>query len=308
MHELTDDLVRTWSNMPAARLYIDVHPEPIPDDLAAFIRNNANWPQRRPMPLDSPDSETRRLAVDYQDLGLRVLGTVLHVTNRVVAWAYAERGQYWLEEREIESSMAMMMSRNNEFNARASIDSGPLVRWCPPFRDTMVVVAHRNGLQSDDWLALTEFLRERERRPSLVGELLGNAKALLSQGHNRAALIEGVTALEVAFRAFLRRPHPVALQRAQTVTGGHLKATVEHLGFTAMVKYLLPLILEGLPKAHAVSCAALDERHSVVHHGQRDVGREKARRYLSALTELTRFLESATSSDEGVVRPDSETA
>lgn len=295
---LTDELISKWDNMPVERVFVDVTADGIADDLAAFIRDKQDWLRGDPI-IGSGDPETQRLAEAYMRIGWTVLSSVLEVTNRIAAWAYAEGGQYWLRERDEEADI--MMSRNVEFHARASIDAGPWVRWCPPFIDTfnIGVFGGQRGLKQPDWNLLQAFLLSK-RRPTLFRELISNAYALLGAGNSRSAIIEAVSGLEVAFRDFIRRPDVTKLQDAASVRIESLSRDSGRLGFSSSLRYLLPIIIKDFDNhkvEHAETCAALDTRHNIVHNGQREVHAQVAKKYVRAVAAFATLLHEYTAGD-----------
>src|SRR5262249_10641069 len=131
---------------------------------------------------------------------------------------------------------------------------------------------------------------------SLVLQLLASAEAFAGMDHRRAALVEAVTALEVAIASFAKRPKaqeafgPVLADRFDTPS---LKTQVEHVGLSGGVRYLLAVIFrpEQLPTDLLRSCQqAVDERNNVVHRGQRDVADAKLRAYLSSVRQVCAIL------------------
>jgi hypothetical protein len=295
---LTDELISKWVGMPVESLFVDVTVTGVADELAAFVQAKQDWLREDPI-IGSGESETQRLAEAYMNLGWTVLGSVLEVTNRIAAWAYAEGGQYWLRERDEEAEV--MMSRNIEFHARASVDAGPWVRWCPPFIDTFNIgfLGGRRGLRQPDWNLLQAFLLSK-RRPTLFRELMSNARALLSAGNNRSAIIEAVSGLEVAFRAFIRRPDITKLRDAASVQIENLSRDSERLGFSASLRYLLPIVtndFENHMVEHAETCGALETRHNIVHNGQREVPADVAEKHVRAVAAFATFLHECTASE-----------
>jgi hypothetical protein len=298
-HEpLTDDLISKWVNMPVERLFVDITAGDIAEDLAAFIRDKQDWPRGEPI-IGSGNPETQRLAEAYMRLGWTVLSAVLEATNRITAWAYAEGGQYWVRERDEEAEI--MMGRNSEFNARASVDGGPWIRWCPPFIDSfnIGVLGGQRGLKQDDWNLLQGFLLSK-RRPTLFRELISNAYALLAAGNSRSAVIEAVSGLEVAFRTFTRTPDPTKLRNTGSDLIDSLSRDSERLGFSTSFRYLLPIVIKDFEKNrvnHIETGAALDTRHNIVHNGQREVHVDVARNHVRAVAAFAMFLDECTIGD-----------
>ena len=68
---------------------------------------------------------------------------------------------------------------------------------------------------------------------------------------------------------------------------------LDHLGLSATIRYLLPLILpvEVLPDDTLLTCQrAITVRGNVVHQGQRDVNTKETRAMLKALRQLCEIL------------------
>jgi hypothetical protein len=288
---VTDELISQWVNMPVEHVFVDAMVEDVAPDLCTFIRDKKDWP-RNPTLLEAADQDAGRLANAYTELGLSVLEAVLEVTNRVLAWAYAEGGHHWLRERDPKARL--MMSRNNEFRARVSIDGGDWLRWCPPHVDVFNgrPIGGEPSLRPPDWSVLQDFL-EHPRRLTLFLELLSNSFALLASGHHRSALIEAVSALEVAFRGFVRAPDPSQLSRPAALNGDTLAQVSSRLGFSTSFRYLLPVVVKQFDTYHAdhkASIAALDTRHNIVHNGQRDVEERATAAHIRSIRKMAQAL------------------
>jgi len=146
-----------------------------------------------------------------------------------------------------------------------------------------------------DWLNAKCFVQSSSRT-SLVLQLLASAESFAGTDHRRAALVEAVTALEVAISEFSKSP------KAQEAFGSllaerfdtpSLKTQVEHLGLSGGVRYLLAVILspEQLPTHLLRSCQqAVEERNNVVHRGQRDVAEDRLRAYLDSIRQVCSIL------------------
>jgi hypothetical protein len=297
-NEVTDDELSRWVNMPATKLIVEVAVESVDSELSGFIARNSDWGECQ-RTLESTNEETRKLAKAYSDVGWAVLNRVLDITNRIAAWAYAECKHYWLRERD--RGVEVLMGRNAEFHATVSIDGGAPTRWCPPFIDIhdVGVIGGQRGLREKEWTALQSFLLS-DRRPLLFRELLANALSLLDSGHTRSAVIEAVSALEVALRRFARSPDPIALTSSYAAERGALTRDLERLGFGVSVRYLLPVILKSFDASvvsHADSCEALENRNNIVHNGQRDVPLDTARRLVWGVSRFAEDLDKVTLRD-----------
>jgi hypothetical protein len=284
---VTDDLIRRWLNISVPAVLIDVGVPELTGDLERFVRAKADWPRQGVDILEVSDESDRRLAVEYQRLGHSVLRAVLRATNRLASWAYAERGQYWVETRSMNVEKTMM-SRNNEFGARVTFSDGSSYRWCPPNHDLM---DYQEGpsepITPETWQAAMQFLGS-DSRPSLVGELLANAEALLASGRGRSGVLEAVCALEVAVGHFAARPDSDALMRPPGLTAPSLTADLDHLGFSRFVKYLLPLVVNPStisPDELQGATEAIECRNRLAHGAslQRAIGAATAREHVRSL-------------------------
>jgi hypothetical protein len=254
--------------------------------------------------LFDPDHFAREydaeLLRQHRELTGRIHRNVLFGFNRVIGHVRAERGQYWLEEhkadgRDIHSDFI-------RFRAKVSVAGSELVRlvdtgtgvfrgwWCP--------VSRRVG--SDDWKAIGRVMH---RRPDTVGTLLTAADDYRSQDQTRTAVIEAVSALEIAVGNFADRSRAADRFYGSSERFGvaNLKAHRRHLGFTATVSYLFPMIFteEQVSAATLSDCRdAIEERNNIVHNGQRTVKPEKIDRYLESIRRLCKFLRSLCPNDE----------
>jgi hypothetical protein len=295
---VTDDLIGKWLNISVARVLVDVSLPKLTSDLERFVCANEDWPKRGVDILQVSADRDRALAGEYQLLGHRVLRVVLGATNRLAAWAYAECGQYWVKTRPLNVE-DVMMSRNNEFGARLSLPGGASFRWCPPSQHRLV---HQEGpserITPDRWRSAMKFIASNGR-PSLVGELLSNAEALMSSGRHRSAVLEAVCALEVAVAHFADRPEPHALARKPGGAGMSFASDLEHLGFSRFVKYLLPLVVtpaEMAPGDLEGAAEAIECRNRLAHgkHLQRSIGSAVARKHVGSLRRVILRLRAMT--------------
>jgi hypothetical protein len=293
--EVTDELISRWGNIRVRSVLIDVIVSDVDDDMCDFIATHYEWPKTGRI-LESEDPEVRLRAEVYSELGQRVLAAVLRGVNRLSSWASAEHGQYWLAGRG--GSTDSMMSNNNEFDAVVFVNGGAPVRWCPPNRDAPITIYMHTGveLEPGDWGEATDFVSS-EKRPDATGEILANARTLIDAGYFRSAVIEAVAALELATNRFAQHPTTDMLRHDRYFTGDSFTAELKHLGFTATVRHLLPLVfkpemLDGETLAKADS--AIDCRHRIVHGAQRDVDEAVARRHVHAAGKVIEILQRAT--------------
>jgi hypothetical protein len=190
-----------------------------------------------------------------------------------------------------------MSSCNNEFRAKVRSDHFDWTRWCPFSIDRFVVHTPGRGvsLTREEWLDAHKFVAGKAR-PDIVLELLANAQWLIDNGQRRSALIEGVSALELALTRFSQAPNVEQIpQEFKVAEPGGLRKAVEHLGFSTSLRYLLPLVLRDLdPDVLSACIEATDVRNNVVHNGQRDVLEDLIRPMITNIRKASAFLADRT--------------
>jgi hypothetical protein len=296
--QVTDDLLRRWINICVVAVLVEVVVADVPEELGAFVIEKENWPRGDDI-MHSPEPATRDLAEQYAALGRRIMQAVLHVTNRLVSWANAEHGHYWIATRE--ESPDRMMSNNTGFRASAEYDRGRRVRWCPPNVDAPVVLVSSGeaAIRRDDWQDARSFVGSA-RRSDAVGEIMGNANALLDSGHARGAVIEAVSALEGAVNRFARAPKIEVLRSDRLFIRTSFVTDLKHLGFTATVRYLLPLLIPATaltPDLLSRVDKAIECRQRIVHDLQRNLDISDAQSHVRAAANLIAVLRGATDRD-----------
>ncbi|MFN7916328.1 MAG: hypothetical protein U0Q55_13390 [Vicinamibacterales bacterium] len=274
------DIERT-SNVLAHRLYAGVTVAGVTPELLEYVRRCDLQHQARPV-----DAE---LQAGYDRLAERVLAVTLGGVNRLIAYIRGQKGQYWLSEYEIDLGRCAEMF--DRFEAEASFRDLQWFRFRPS-NVTRIAVALGDPdryIRSGEWQGIRQFVESCSNRPPLAGVLLAGAEELAAHGHSRSALTEAVAALEVALYAFARSP---AAERAfgavlaKRMGVASLYQQVEHLGLSASIRYLLPILLteDVLPTAVLIDCRnAIDQRNTVVHQGQREVTAPTLRASLSAI-------------------------
>lgn len=274
-----DDLSR-YINVRVGKVFVDVLIEDLADELAVFVRDERDAPRGIHHGATPGQPEYQPLNDAYLRLGVVVSEAALTTYNRFVAYARNQKGQYWLPERPIDHNR--ISSMNVEFNAKAHTEHYDWVRWCPPNSDVIVLRVHGEKLfiSEDEWDDAQRFVSENSR-PSLVFELLANAELLIDEGYRRSAVMDAVAAFEQAVVMFSQSPLLDGLMPVQSlgrVDIKNLKTQVEHIGFSATVRYLLPILFpeEVLPTRLLNRCQeAIDVRNTIAHRGQRDVREEK---------------------------------
>lgn len=294
---IDDQQLKKWTNIRVVALMVEISTE-VAGDLGRFILEKEQWPKGEDI-LTSPDLETRDLAERYAELGRTVMSKVLSVTNRVISWAYAEHGAYWLSMRE--EVTGQTQSRNNEFESQATFAGSRFVRWCPPVLQEPIVLKSYADLSIDPglWETMREFFHSG-RKVDAVGEFLSNARAQLMNGHVRGAVVESVSALETAVSGFLKSPRTDMLRSDRPYATQDFSRASRRLGLTETVEHLLPLLL---PRGRLTQSLlvrvfeAVQCRNNIVHNQQRSLGGSAATRHVDSVAELTWILRQATALD-----------
>lgn len=289
----TEEELKRHLNVMAHRVQADVTVADLPADLLTYIA--ARDFSRAPTDEEEPLQER------YDELAERVYRLVLHVLNRLLAYARSQKGQYWL------SLEAVDPGRMYEFfgptcTAKAQIDDQDPFRFGPR---NVLGLPHQLQLEGDrfihaeEWDEIRAFVTSSRSYP-LARTLLVGAEALAASGHGRSALAEAVTALEITLFAFAKNPAadrafgPTLAQRLGVQT---LSNQVKHMGLSGSIRYLLPILFDesDLPQTVLEGCQeAISQRQNVVHNGQSAVDEGTLRRCLVAIRSMCEFLDGMT--------------
>lgn len=281
-----------WANPMMAIVHTEVRAAQIPPNLASCIEQHGKG-----NPTGNRDMDAR-----FTELAARMYHLALSRVNRLITYCRTFSHQYWLQEYSLETGN--MGSSFAHFRARARLGNGPWIRWLVPnsYRITLTVVRQEDWIGRDRWAAVKEFVGS-ENRPTLELEMLSDAWWFLGIGRGRSSVTHAVTALELALSNFASNPATPRLRMLKEVDRmdlGSLKAQVEHLGLSASVRHLLPLIFpENVLSAGVLqTCSdAIMVRQNVVHGGQRIVTHDKNIRYLKAIECAVETLMSHTASN-----------
>ncbi len=227
---------------------------------------------------------------NYSVMSREAYAAAIRHYNRFVGYVRAAKGQSWLKERAAVSGS--LYAELHALAAKARIADGP---WfdltAPPVIEWQgMVPSQERCIVESDWAALCNHVQQG-RKPPLVGQLLANAEEHLRAGHERAAVTESVSALEFAVHQFAKKAKSElwASRFSGRVQAGSLAKHVEHLGFTATISYLFPVILpeEHVPLEVIQACRdAIEERNNVVHNGKRQVDPAAVWRFLKGIRSL----------------------
>jgi hypothetical protein len=286
-HVLITELER-YPEIPIRKLHVDLSGAQVSTSLADAITRLSSEVDWAPQHIDS--TYDLGLLGGYRTLGMHLYLAAVKHFNRLAAYVRAMKGQYWLHE--YVADVENLSSEFTKLGARVKLGEGEWIRLSSPgmlvFR--LPAFERKRLIDQNDWEALREHLAG-ERKAPLVGQLLAGADEFYELGHRRAALIESVSALEVAITHYARRPNPECWSEVfgRRSNAAHLNTHIEHLGLTCTVGYLFPVIFseEQIPGTILRDChEAIIERNTVVHRGQRDIDDEKLKKYLTSIREL----------------------
>lgn len=254
-----------------------------------------------------PAESEKAIQSEYDGLGQRLLRVVIERVNRLISYARAFKGQYWLLEYNYDADR--MHGYFADFKGRARIDNREWFRFQPGTGDSITIemTPEEKYIDENEWDAIREFVLSTRRTP-LVRELLSGAERLAANGYNRSALTEAVTALEVALSDFGRSQDAHAKLGsvcANRLGTSRLQSQIEHMGLTGTVGFLLPLLFpeEILPTNVLAGCRdAIALRQNVVHNGQRDVNEIKLSQAIASIRKCCDILRECA--NEGGETPD----
>ena len=284
----------SFLEVTARYMYVTVAGYVAPDDIMRLhevIRQETN------RSIQNLSTKHGNLPIDpYEELCRRVYETAVTGFNRIIAYCQAVKGQYWLEEWNIDSRNILrefhLLAAQIRF---AALEWQP---WLPPTNNTFVMgrtAQPERCVSHEDWPLIQEFLNGKSR-PDLVGTLLANAERHHSRGLARAAPVEAITALDFCIHQFANRCRQSFdwFYRDEDRFGvDSLQSHVKHLGVTCTVSYLLPMIFtpEQVSSMTLKSVQeAIAERNRVVHEGKRHVDIAKLGTWLSAIRAICLFL------------------
>jgi len=231
---------------------------------------------------------------EYYSIGRTTYTAVMRGLNRIIGYIRSTKGQYWLEDYPILDKNYDSELRKSETQIRFNDGKWIELRSEWVIEYTVTVPNEQRCVAEEDWCAIQEFVQSQRREP-IVGHLLSIAEKLSREGYRRAALIEAVSAMEVALHEFGSQAIESKPTQCKDINTGflNLKRHLEHLGMTCSINYLLPLILEESEASHEIfgQCQkAIEERNNVVHNSQRDVQSERLSCYLRNIRSLCQML------------------
>jgi hypothetical protein len=267
----------------------DVTISGLSDHLAEYIRAVGLKPLG---PLEqSQDKE------DFSRLGTKVCHFVITHVNRLISAVRSLQGQFWLEELVFDPNQINSPWRLDE--AKASVDGLEWFRWYPPSQPITSYIPPRMDssrfIDESAWRRIVAIATSPKRVP-LMWRFLADADLFAANGDSRAALVEGVTALEMAVSRFVQSPKANEVfgrRMAERMGVSRLTNQKERLGLRGTVRFLFAVIFsEDMVSTQLLQICqdAIDERNEVVHNGKSEVEPEKLSSYLSSIRQLCAFL------------------
>jgi hypothetical protein len=290
-----EEEIKNWVNILINKVYVDVNIIGVPNKISNFIYNERDSPKQSHYGIKPGEKDYDKLKDIYKDLGEKVLQSALEIYNRFISFARNEKGQYWLRERQFDKNR--IRSMNIEFYSKVRSTDYDWVRWCPPATDNIIIYVKDNesSIREDEWKQIKRFIKGNSRS-NLVLELLANAQSLLDSNHRRSAIIESISALEVAVSRFVKTPNISSVlppdQAGRFYVQG-LKKTFEEIHLLSTIEYVMPLLFSSEIFPTEIlnqTIEAIKARNSVVHHGQRDISEEKIRPLVSAVIKTCKIL------------------
>jgi hypothetical protein len=292
---VNDELINNWANIAANKVFVSVEIRDVSDELTQFIYDERDHPGglHHGMQVDHQDYE--RLKKEYYELGEIVLREAFTILNRLISYARNYKDQYWLNEYAIDFDN--LNSLNNLFDAKVSMQGRDSVRWCPPARNVIqaILMDEKISIHREDWGKLQEFVGV-DIKPDFILELLSNADLFVAEERRRSAIVEAISALELAVVRFSQAPKLDGLRthdESIRIDIERLRIQVEHLGFSGTVKYLLPLLFPPEILATDIlkkSQEAIEIRNTVIHNGRRDIDENIIRPLISSVRRTCEIL------------------
>lgn len=295
--ELNEEVISKWANVTVNKVFIDVEVDNLPDELVDFIYDERESPRQTHHGLSPGEGNYEELSASYKDLGIKVQYFAITFCNRLISFVRNHKLQYWLEE--IVFDEGNISSRDVEFLAKVKINDYDWVRWCPynEMHFNVMIPSDDIIIKPEEWGDIKEFVAG-DSRSRLFSELLANAKSFIDSRHRGNAIIQAVTALQIAVSNFSRKPILDGLlsdEAKERINVQHLNEQYKHLGFSGTVNYLLPILFppDVLKTDILRKCQdAITLRNNIVHNGQRDrdVDEVLTRQCVTAIIDACRVL------------------
>lgn len=204
---------------------------------------------------------------EYLTLGKTIVKLIWLQVNRFISALRTNYGQFWINAIEKWDSREGSLGHycRSILNLKWSLDEGKTWQTFMPDEPTVVVtliaqVGYEGYLAEEDWKDLSEIINEGFE-PSLASFLLCRAQQLFEQGNVKYALIEGVTALEVALSEFFKKK----LESSKPLLKGMSSFWETSLTSQTITAAIL---LEKISKENLEQAVkAIESRNKVIHEG-----------------------------------------
>lgn len=268
-HEVDPHIVPKQGRLDAGPLFGKLQLTKAPDDVIEVLRRDLTGDVR------------------YVALGKSVVKSVHPIIERLL-WLLRERyGQHWLKALEPWDSRRLSLGAICcDWNVSWSDDNGASWHAFKPDKsvrnyDAIEPTKFNEYLTQSDWFNLKTAL-EKGDNPSLATELVTNSHRLISDVELRHAVVEAVSALEVAISDAVREP----IKRSSKLTdsaSSFLKDTPLKTRLVVVASFL-----GGIPAATVEDAVAgIELRNRVVHEGfapeQQDMKQVRAVLELAAM-------------------------
>lgn len=289
-----DDFERTIS-VYMDKVFVDVEIFDVPEAVVRFIYDERDRFRGKNYGVQPEDENYDCLNNAYLKLDVTALKAAFAITNRLLSYARNYKSHHWLSERELDEKN--ISSRNNEFNAKVSSDDFDWVRWGAhnQMYGILKFPSQTMLIKKEEWDKVKEYVKA-DSKPNLTFELLANTRVLQNGGYRRSAIIEALSALEIAVYEFSKAPKLEQLlttNLANRIDANSLNQQVKHLGFSGTIRYLVPVLFsaEVLPREVLDKCyQAIQVRNNVVHNGQRDVKVKQSDDLIAGVSRLCKVL------------------
>lgn len=293
LHE--DEAIKIEDGPVQMRFTVGQSREKLPEDVARTTNNIAD---RLVVQVETDVSQELKIIIEaghgstysaeYYELGAGLQKAVVSRANRLIGFLRVRTGQYWLSE--IEQDAVNPGQFFYKANTVATLDSKPF-----HFNPDQSRITIHSALDSEriarkeSWPEAQEFVAGHRRLP-LIHLLFANAHRLASQGLSRNALIDAVTALEIALFEFADNASPALDLRLRSTgeTPEVMRGLIRKLGVRNSLAVGLPILLTEaeMPADLIIACKeAVDLRNNLIHNGQTQVK--------SDVAETVRVLEQA---------------
>lgn len=220
----------------------------------------------------------------YVGLGKEVVNFLQPKLARFVEVLRTVYGQYWIPSFPKWDSRQLSLGAycSDFLEMKWSLDDGQT--WANFVPDTTSVTLVLNGhplkekdfLVEDDWKNLPSLVQSTDL-VSTASQVLGRAHCLYDEGQSEHALVEGVTALEIAIGEFLR----ASLNNNATHFKDELKR-FQRISLSAQLVVIAGALgIPGLDLTEAVK--AVDLRNDIVHKGHSLQAKTNVRKLIRGL-------------------------